>query len=358
MIGVGMSLILGNVVKTDPYEHLPFTIGNTFLVSSWLTTLFAVVAGTLLFTSEVQHGTLAGALTARPSKPIIVGAKAFIAAVLGFAMGALGIVGGLVGGLASGMDTGDMSGAVSGVAWALVLTTLASVLGLGVGLIVRHSAAAVTSVLVWALAVETLVRGMRSRHRLPAAAVHRRPRPARHPFRRRHARDPCRRPVQRRQRGGHRVLGRRRRGHRHRPADPPGLVMERFAAFRHGNFRRYFVGQVISSVGSWLQALAVTWLVLDLTGRSDRLGIAVALQFLPLLAPRCTGRRARRQGRQPPAAADDVSRVGSRWRWCSVSSCRPGPRPVGDLRPHLPVRSGAGGRASGDAGTAVPARRT
>ena len=155
-----MSLILGNVVKTDPYEHLPFTIGNTFLVSSWLTTLFAVVAGTLLFTSEVQHGTLAGALTARPSKPIIIGAKVVIAAVLGFAMGALGILGGLVGGIASGMDTGDTSGAASGVVWALLLTTLAAVLGLGVGLIVRHSAAAVTSVLVWALAVETLVRGI------------------------------------------------------------------------------------------------------------------------------------------------------------------------------------------------------
>lgn len=59
--------------------------------------------------------------------------------------------------------------------------------------------------------------------------------------------------------------------------------MSRFAAFHHPNFRRYFVGQVISNVGSWLQSLAVTWLVLDLTGRSDRLGIAVALQFLPLL---------------------------------------------------------------------------
>ena len=59
--------------------------------------------------------------------------------------------------------------------------------------------------------------------------------------------------------------------------------MSRFAAFQHRTFRRYFAGQVISSVGSWLQTLAVTWLVLDLTGRSDRLGIAVALQFLPLL---------------------------------------------------------------------------
>jgi MFS family permease len=59
--------------------------------------------------------------------------------------------------------------------------------------------------------------------------------------------------------------------------------MARFAAFEHGTFRRYFAGQVISSVGTWLQALAVTWLVLDQTGRSDRLGVAVALQFLPLL---------------------------------------------------------------------------
>ena len=59
--------------------------------------------------------------------------------------------------------------------------------------------------------------------------------------------------------------------------------MDRIAAFRHPNFRRYFAGQVISSVGTWVQSLAVTWLVLDLTGRSDRLGVAVALQFLPML---------------------------------------------------------------------------
>lgn len=158
VIGVAMALILGTLVKTDPYEHEPFTIGNTFLVSSWLTTLFAVVAGTLLFTSEVQHGTLAGALTARPSKPLVIGAKAITAAALGLVMGIVGIIGGLVGGVFSGMDTGDTSRAASGTAWALVLTTLAAVLGLGVGLLIRHSAAAVTTVLVWALAIENIVR--------------------------------------------------------------------------------------------------------------------------------------------------------------------------------------------------------
>ena len=57
----------------------------------------------------------------------------------------------------------------------------------------------------------------------------------------------------------------------------------RFAAFGNRNFRRYFVGQTLSSVGSWMQSLAVTWLVLDVTNRSDQLGIVVALQFLPML---------------------------------------------------------------------------
>ncbi len=175
VVGLAMALILGNIVKDDPYDHLPFTVGNTFIVSTWLTTLLAVVAGTLVFTSEVHHGTLAGILTARPSKPTAVGAKVISAALLGLVMGAVGIVGGLLGGVASSMDTGDMSGAGSRIAWGLVLTTIASVLGLGVGLIVRHSAAAVATVLIWALAVETIVRGIipaTASRLLPFAAAH------------------------------------------------------------------------------------------------------------------------------------------------------------------------------------------
>ena len=64
-----------------------------------------------------------------------------------------------------------------------------------------------------------------------------------------------------------------------RTATTPG----RFAAFGIRNFRLYFIGQTISSIGSWAQSLAVTWLVLELTDRSDQLGIALALQFLPML---------------------------------------------------------------------------
>jgi MFS family permease len=63
----------------------------------------------------------------------------------------------------------------------------------------------------------------------------------------------------------------------------PTQKKQRFAAFGSRNFRLYFIGQAISSIGSWTQALAVTWLVLDITNRSDRLGVAMALQFLPML---------------------------------------------------------------------------
>ena len=57
----------------------------------------------------------------------------------------------------------------------------------------------------------------------------------------------------------------------------------RFDAFGNRNFRLYFIGQTISNIGSWLQSLAVIWLVLEITDRSDRLGLATALQFLPML---------------------------------------------------------------------------
>jgi MFS family permease len=75
----------------------------------------------------------------------------------------------------------------------------------------------------------------------------------------------------------------RRSLHPNAPADAPVASLGRFAAFENRNYRRYFVGVTISSVGTWFTSLAVTWLVLELTNRSDTLGIAVALQFLPLL---------------------------------------------------------------------------
>ncbi len=158
VIGVLLSWILATFVKTDPDTNLPFTIGDTFIFSTWLTTVLATIVGALLFTSEVQHGTIANAVAAQPVRWVIVAAKTAIAAGFGLAMGILGMIGGLSGAILGGLEKGDTSGMASTALWGLLLTTLAPLLGLGVGMILRHSAAAVSILLVWAFVLENLIR--------------------------------------------------------------------------------------------------------------------------------------------------------------------------------------------------------
>ena len=62
--------------------------------------------------------------------------------------------------------------------------------------------------------------------------------------------------------------------------------MGRYAAFRalnHKNFRLYFGGQGISVVGTWVQRIALTWLVYRLTNSAFLLGIVGFAGQIPLL---------------------------------------------------------------------------
>jgi hypothetical protein len=160
VIGVAMSWVLAVFVKTDPYDHLPFTVANTFMTSSWLTTMLAIIVGILMVTSEVQHRTLANAVAAQPARWVTVAGKIAVAAGFGLAMGAVGIIGGLGSGVTTSMEMGDTSGMAATAAWGLVLTTLAAAFGVGLGMIIRHSAAAVSLALVWAFVIENLVRSV------------------------------------------------------------------------------------------------------------------------------------------------------------------------------------------------------
>ena len=56
-----------------------------------------------------------------------------------------------------------------------------------------------------------------------------------------------------------------------------------FDALHNANYRRYFAGQAVSLVGTWMQTVAQGWLVLELTGSGTALGMVAAAQFLPLL---------------------------------------------------------------------------
>lgn len=56
-----------------------------------------------------------------------------------------------------------------------------------------------------------------------------------------------------------------------------------FRSLRHRAYRLYFTGQVISTIGTWAQKVALAFLVLELTGSGTMLGITAGLQQAPTL---------------------------------------------------------------------------
>jgi len=74
------------------------------------------------------------------------------------------------------------------------------------------------------------------------------------------------------------------------PAEPASLhgrlfggVKRGFQALQVRNYRLYWIGQLISQTGSWMQTTAQAWLVLQLTQSPFALGLVTTLQFLPIM---------------------------------------------------------------------------
>lgn len=66
----------------------------------------------------------------------------------------------------------------------------------------------------------------------------------------------------------------------------PPRAAERAGAFRSlrvRNFRLYAGANLINNTGTWMQRIAQSWLVLQLTGSGLALGIVTSLQFAPIL---------------------------------------------------------------------------
>ena len=117
-------------------------------------------------------------------------------------------------------------------------------------------------------------------------------------------------------------------------------------------------GRPSRASGRGSQSLAVIWLVLELTDRSDQLGIATALQFLPMLLLGAPAGRARRPGRQPAPAGRDIGCVGRAGAGVRRRRCHRPRHDLVDLRPDDGARPRPRRRAAGDAGHPVPTRRT
>ena len=157
---LGLTTVVGGLVVaglTRAAPDLSPTIAEGLAYPIVFSAVFAAVAGISMFTSDIQHGTLEPTLIAQPSRTTIAAAKVLIAAAFGTAVAGLSQVGGLAGGFIAGTELGDLSTIAQRALWAMLFVSLASIIGLGVGMLARHSAAAISGLLVWWLVVENLI---------------------------------------------------------------------------------------------------------------------------------------------------------------------------------------------------------
>lgn len=132
-------------------------VSGMFGFSAIFTAVFAAVSGILLYTTEAEHGTLDQMFAAEPHRGVVVVAKTIATAGYAALLGLSGLAAGIAGAALGGIPAGDTSTIPMAIAWATGFAVLAGVLGLGIGLVARHSAAAISGVLVWWLVVESLV---------------------------------------------------------------------------------------------------------------------------------------------------------------------------------------------------------
>ena len=151
IIGAAIAGVLA-ATNTDP----TLTASELFIYPLPLVAMLASVVGILMFTGEAQHGTLAVALVARPARWVIVAAKTITATTVGLVLGTAGMVAGFAGAAVGGVPLGSGSALTSRALWALLYIALASLIGLGVGMIARHTAGAITGLLLWSFVIESL----------------------------------------------------------------------------------------------------------------------------------------------------------------------------------------------------------
>ena len=63
-----------------------------------------------------------------------------------------------------------------------------------------------------------------------------------------------------------------------RPVNPFRVLLT------HANFRRFWVGQTLSLIGTWMQSMATGWLALQLSNSAFIVGLVVACSALPIVA--------------------------------------------------------------------------
>ena len=156
----GLTILVGGLASFMVAHFVTdevITVANVFGFSAVFTAVFAAISGILIYTTEAEHRTVQQTFAGQPRRSIVVTAKALTATTFAAVLALSGLAAGALGAALAGIDAGDTGTIADTIAWATGFAALAGLLGLGIGLIARHSAAAISGLLVWWLVVESLV---------------------------------------------------------------------------------------------------------------------------------------------------------------------------------------------------------
>jgi ABC-2 type transport system permease protein len=155
-------LITATVRSSDVEERDRFSL---LLAGSTVGYLLIGVLGVLIIGQEFRHTTIRVTFTAEPRRGRVMAAKAFVVTVTGVVAGVIATVFSYAIGNAimtsRGQDvTLPGSTQARAIVGSVVLYALYSLVGLGVGAIIRATAGAITLVVVWPLIVESIIKGV------------------------------------------------------------------------------------------------------------------------------------------------------------------------------------------------------
>ena len=163
VVALGVVAIVTDGGSTDLREPLE---RQAFLhVSLTIAPLFGLLLGLRSFTDEFRFGSIVPTLLASPVRRRVLGAKLVATAGGGVALSLAAVAITMAVGvpllIAKGVEITWSTGALAVVVGRLIgATVLWTVIGVGLGLAVRHQVAAIAGALVWILAAEGIFSGL------------------------------------------------------------------------------------------------------------------------------------------------------------------------------------------------------
>lgn len=169
IIAITFPLVVTLITAGVRGGHADFDMRNVIdalTITSRVSSLLLAVVAAVAITNEYAFGTIRPTFAATPTRGRVVAAKAILVMVYSVVLQAFVVLVGLFGsqaiarGKGSDVSISSIPEAVPALVGSVVLAGLVSLLGLGVGMLLRSTPLSVTMLIIWPLIVESIVGGL------------------------------------------------------------------------------------------------------------------------------------------------------------------------------------------------------